>query len=288
VHSHHAHPEGGHGFDAGMSVLLGATIVALVLYLYGVARARRAGRRWSLSRSAGFVVGAGLVSGSLLPPVAALGHGDLRAHMAQHLMLGMLGPIGLVLGAPVTLALRTLPPPRARQLVALLRARPIHWLSHPVTALILNIGGMAVLYATPLFALMMTDPRLHLAVHFHFLAAGCLFAWSIAGTDPGPARPSHATRLVVLFVAIAAHATLAKAMYAQGWPRGTAFARSEIEQAAKIMYYGGDLSELLLAIALFASWRHARRGRVCPGELGTASSPRPQLHQSEAVSQAAR
>ena len=32
------------------------------------------------------------------------------AHMAQHMILGMLVPILLVLGAPVTLALRALPP----------------------------------------------------------------------------------------------------------------------------------------------------------------------------------
>lgn len=175
--------------------------------------------------------------------------------MIAHVLMGMLGPVGIALGAPVTLALRALPARDARRIVAVLRSRVGVALGHPITALALSLGGMVALYTTPLYAAMHASPWLHALVHLHFVAAGCLFSWSIAGVDHvGPSRPSHRTRCVVLFLATAAHATLAKSMYARGWPRGSAHALEEIEQAAQIMYYGGDLSELLLAIALFATW----------------------------------
>jgi hypothetical protein len=77
---------------------------------------------------------------------------DLRGHMAQHLLIGMFAPLGLVLAAPVTLALRTLPVKAARRLATLLRSRPARWVGHPVTALALNSGGMFLLYLTPLYA----------------------------------------------------------------------------------------------------------------------------------------
>lgn len=251
MHSHHhaASDE----FSFALVGLLSLPLVMLGLYVLGL-RAQRRSNGWSRWRTASFLAGSALVIAALLPPVAALAHQDLRVHMGQHLLLGMLGPIGLVLGAPVTLALRSLPTAQARLLSRALRSRPIHLISHPAIALVLNIGGMVALYATPLYAAMATSPTLHLLVHLHFLAAGCLYSWAIAGVDPGPKKP-HAYRLVVLFLGMAVHATLSKAMYAYGWPRGTSHGTAEIEQAAQIMFYGGDVSELLLAVALFATWK---------------------------------
>ncbi|HYH11166.1 MAG TPA: cytochrome c oxidase assembly protein, partial [Thermomicrobiales bacterium] len=88
---------------------------------------------------------------------------------------------------------------------------------------------------------------------------GYLFAWSIAGPDPAPGRPGLTTRLAVLVTSIAAHAYLGKTMYAHLFPRGTHYSADEIEAAAELMYYGGDLAELLLAAALFATWYQQRR-----------------------------
>lgn len=97
-------------------------------------------------------------------------------------------------------------------------------------------------------------------IHIHFFAAGYLFTWSIAGPDPTPGRPTLRIRAIVLFISIAAHAYLSKYMYAYEWPRNTPYSEAQIREAAQIMYYGGDLSELLLTIALFAIW-YQKRGR---------------------------
>jgi putative membrane protein len=275
VHPPHAHPAApalaaASGPALALALLLGLCLLAPCAYLLGVRRAARQGRAWSPWRTAAFLGGAGLVLAALLPPLAPLAHHGLRAHMAQHLLLGMLGPVGLVLGAPASLALRALPRPAARALARLLRSRPLALLAHPVTALALNLGGMAALYLTPLFAALSTRPWLHVAVHVHFLAAGCAFSWAIAGVDPAPRRPSHVVRLWTLFAAMALHAALAKGMYAYGWPRGTGHSAAEREAAAQLMYYGGDLSELLLALALFRTWPRAAPG-TAPGTAAGAA-----------------
>lgn len=239
-------------------------IAALVIpYLAAVARRGRKGRRWSGWRTASWCAGAGLAALAFAPPLAALAHHDLRAHMAQHLLLGMFAPLGLVLGAPVTLTLRALPVGVARRAVGLLGSRPLRWLSHPVSALALNIGGMYLLYLTPLYELSRHSAALHVALHAHFLAAGCLFTWAIAGIDPNPHRSPWGVRLAALFVSIAAHATLAKLMYAFGLPRPV-YDLAELRAAAQLMYYGGDIAELLLAIALFSLWYRQRGQGTSP------------------------
>lgn len=245
-----------------VALLVTALALPFGLYLGAVARVHRRGRTWRTARTVLFLLGIVLVALSVLPPLAPLADEDLRAHMAQHLLLGMFAPTALVLGAPISLALRSVPVPAARVAVRVLRTSPIRGLTHPVTALILNLGGMAALYFTPLYASMGAHPWLHALVHVHFLAAGALFAWSIAGPEHvGPDRPSFRVRLAVLFLGMATHATLAKAMFAHGYPRGTSHSRLEIEQAAQLMYYGGDLAELWLAALLIASWPGLGRRR---------------------------
>lgn len=183
---------------------------------------------------------------------------DVSVHMTQHLLVGMVAPIGLVLGAPMTLLLRNLRPAAGRRLTRLLRTRPVRLVTRPVVALLLSAGSLGLLYLTPLYAYAMSEPAVHSVVLAHFLASGCLFTWVIAGPDPAPHRPPVFTRLVVLGVAIAAHATLSQLLYAGALvqvPGPDADRRA----AATIMYYGGDLAELLLVFAVVQTRGAARR-----------------------------
>ncbi|WP_262927232.1 cytochrome c oxidase assembly protein [Phytohalomonas tamaricis] len=232
-------------------------IALLALYLQAHYRFRRVLSPW---RPLSFTLGIALLFIAFSPPLMVFAHHDLRGHMLQHLLLGMFAPLGLILGAPGTLLLRSVPVSMARRLVALLATRPVRILIHPVSAALLDIGGMYVLYLTPLYALSMTNPVIHGLLHVHFILSGCLFTWAIAGPDPAPHRPTLKLRLAVLFVATAAHATLAKVMYGFGFPRGVA-STSDVQAAAQWMYYGGDAAELILIIAFFTIWfrRYPRR-----------------------------
>ncbi|PWR14504.1 cytochrome c oxidase assembly protein [Micromonospora sicca] len=229
------------------------------LYLAAALRQGDAGRPgWNHRRTASFGLGAALLAAGLAWPA-----GDPPGHMWQHLLLGMLAPLALVLGAPGTLALRTLDRRAGRAAVRLLRHPVARVAAHPVTGLLLTAGGLYLLYLTPLYRATLTSPALHGLVHLHFVLAGYLFAWSIAGPDPGPHRPRVPVRLLVLGVAVAAHAAIAQLLYADLLVDVPA-AGDELRDAATVMYYGGDLAEILLALALLVSWRPERAAKPAP------------------------
>jgi putative membrane protein len=270
---------GAHGAHAAVADpsgwLLAAVLVPALLLAYGRATGTRrsAGRRWPRWRTASFVLGIAMAAAAVSPPMRALVHDDPRAHMVQHLLLGMFAPLALVLAAPVTLLLGALPVGARRRAGAVLRSRALHGLAHPVTAAVLDVGGLYVLYLTPLSALAGENSLVHHLVAVHVLLVGYLFSWSIAGPDPAPRRPGTAVRVAVLIAAGAAHGLLAKLLYSRA---GT----DELQSAAQLMYYGGDIAELALAVALFASRRArgSRRGarvRQACGCACAAPPPRP-------------
>jgi putative membrane protein len=195
---------------------------------------------------------------ALLPQYLPYPEGDFRTHMLEHLILGMIAPLGLVMAAPMTLVLRTIPTRWGKAISYLLHSRSIRVMVNPGTALLLNLGGMTALYFTPLYMAMMMHPALHHAVHFHFLAAGCLYTWVIAGPDPAPHRPSVPVRLVVLGIAVVVHSVLSQLLYAEMFVTVPA-AAAQLQRGAELMYYGGDISEMLLAFALVTTWHPARK-----------------------------
>ncbi|MER7054004.1 cytochrome c oxidase assembly protein [Streptomyces sp. NPDC000351] len=272
-----SHPHGpgdgdGHGSGSGSGdgvleaaptvLVLAVLLAAAGCYLFAVRGARRRNPvlGWSGRRSASFLGGLAVLAVALLPPLGPAAHTDFRGHMAQHMLIGMYAPLALVLAAPVTLALRTLPPTGARRLTALLHGRPARLLTHPAVALALSTGTLGLLYFTPLYDTAMSHPAGHWLMNAHFLASGCLFAHAVAGPDPAPARPGVPARLVYLGIAIAAHALIAQAVYG-GFYVHIHAPVDQVRQGAEIMYYAGDVAELLLAAALVATWRPERRGR---------------------------
>ncbi|MEU7476570.1 cytochrome c oxidase assembly protein [Lentzea sp. NPDC042327] len=254
---HHAH-----GPSIGAWLPIVPLLSCAVVYLLLVGRARRSNPvlGWSPWRTAGFLGGIALLAVALLPPVAPWAHTDFRGHMAQHLLIGMYAPLALVLSAPVTLLLRTLPVRAARRLVAVLHSPPARFAARPAVAFLLSTGSLVPLYFTSLYNAITADPAGHWLLHAHFLAAGLLFAHVIAGPDPAPARPGVRTRLVYLGCAIAMHAVVSQLLYGGFWTQVDAPA-AEVRTGAEIMYYGGDIAELLLAamITPLLGERRARR-----------------------------
>lgn len=246
----------GHGHDPAGGLVLLVVVAAALAY---EAAATRAGREWPRWRAVLFLLGCGLLIVAWAPGTMPWPGGDFRAHMLQHLLIGMLAPLALVLGAPVTLILRIVPRAAGRGIGRLLRSRPVHVLAHPVVATVLNLGGPALLYLTPLYGVTVREPAVHLLVQIHFLLAGYLFAWVVAGPDPAPRRPSVTARLVVLGVAIVFHSTVSQLIYA-GALIDLPIPAAQRQTGAELMYYGGDIAELLLAVALVTR-RRARRRR---------------------------
>lgn len=261
AHGDHA-AEGAGLLDLASGLPLVTVAAVAACYLLLVRRQARAagGRRWSRWRTTSFLAGCGALVLALVPGFSPWPAGSFAEHMLQHLLIGMYAPLALVLSAPVTLLLRSLPHRAGRAVGRLLASRPAGVLTHPVTALVLTLGGLVVLYLTPLYALTLDNPTVHHLVHVHFFLAGYLFAYGVAGPDPAPHRPSVAARLVVLGVAIAGHAVLAQLLYA-GALTDVSSSVADRRAGADLMYYGGDVAELLLALAMVSTWRPERRTR---------------------------
>ena len=262
--------EHGGGLGPGSAVLVLLALLAVGTYLAAVRR--DAGRRrWPRSRSAAWSGGVALLLAGSVGPVATGAHPSFTLHALGHLLVGMLGPLLLVLGAPVTLALRTLPRPAARRLTRVLRSRPLRLLTEPLVAAVLDLGGLWLLYTTPLLALAQQHAAVHLLVHLHLVLAGYLLPAVLVGRDPLPHQRSPGHRAAVLVAALAAHAILAKHLYVHP---PTGFAPGTTEVGAMVMYYGGDVVELVILVLLCRRW-FGDRAPAAAARLGRPVNPRP-------------
>jgi putative membrane protein len=229
-------------------------LVAAVLYTAGTVRLRRRGDAWPRSRDLSFTAGA---LGVAVAALARLPGGEFTAHMLQHLILGMFAPLLLVLARPVTLALRALPPGRVRRGLVT-QSRLAAFPLFPPVAAALDVGGMWILYRTRLFATTHDHPWLHGLVHLHVLMAGVVFSASICRLDPMRHRSSFTTRGATLVIAGTAHGVLAKSLWVTPPP---GFAAPDLHTGAELMYYGGDVAEIALAVVMAAQW-YAAGGRA--------------------------
>ena len=192
---------------------IGVLILAVALYIKGVAILKKRGDSWPVGRTIAFALGIALIDFATSGGLGVYAMYSFEYHMIAHMTLGMIAPIGLVLGAPITLALRTLPQGRTSTesgpraiLVALLHSRIGILLTNPIIALALFDGSLFVLYFTDLFGILMASHAGHLLMNVHFILAGYLFFMIVIGLDPTPRRIHHLVRIVILFAAMAIHA----------------------------------------------------------------------------------
>lgn len=257
------------------SMALGIAIAA-ALYIAGLVALRRRSDRWPVQRSISFLVG-GLGS-IVIATMSALGTYDavlFSIHIVQHMILMMVAPLFLALGAPVTLGLRTLPNRPRAMLLAVLHSRLARVLTFPPLTLALFIATPFALYYSQFYEISLRSGFWHAFLHLHFLIIGCLLMWPLVGIDPVPGRISYPLRLLMLFLMLPFHAFLgisimsSTTLIAESWY--LAFNRSwppspldDQYLAGGILWASGDVLALLMLVALFAQWyassqREARR-----------------------------
>ena len=183
-------------------------VLAGGFYWLGVRRLSARGDRWAVGRSIGYAVGLLVIAVATVSGLAAYDDDLFGAHMVQHMLLSMVAPVFLALGAPVTLALRTLPPRSRGWLMALLHARLIRALTFPLIPWLLFVGSPFALYFSGWYPATLDNRLLHELLHAHFLLVGCLFFWPMVGTDPIPGRVPYPFRMLMLFATLPFHAFL--------------------------------------------------------------------------------
>ena len=184
----------------------------IAFYLAGVIRLARRGDRWPVGRTIAWITGMLLLFYTTNGPFNAYEQYLFSVHMLAHMMLMMLIPLVLVLGAPITLALRTTAKRSdgswgGREWIMWMVQTP--WsklITNPVIAAAIFVGSLWVFYFTPIFRWAMAEHLGHQWMIIHFLISGYLFSLTMIGIDPVPRRYPHAIRLVILFATMASHA----------------------------------------------------------------------------------
>ncbi|MEU8957775.1 cytochrome c oxidase assembly protein [Streptomyces sp. NPDC048518] len=246
-------------------------LVALALYGWGVARLVRRGDKWPVGRTIAFVIGIFTVLLVMCTKLNDYGMVMFSVHMSQHMVISMLSPILLLLGAPITLALRALPVaargskgPR-EWLLWLLHSRYIKIITHPAFTIPLFIASLYALYFTPIFDTLMGSKAGHIAMMVHFLAVGLVFFWPIMGVDPGPHRPGYVMRMLELFAGMPFHAFFGIALMMATQPMiGTYMhppaslgidALADQEAAGGIAWAFSEIPSVVVLVALLFQWR---------------------------------
>ena len=200
-------------------LMIGLLVLAVALYIKGVVVLTRRGDKWPVGRTISFALGISAIDFATSGGLGVYSHFAFSWHMVAHMVLGMIAPIGIVLGAPITLALRTLPQSRdgiergvRGLLISALHSRYSRVITNPIVALAIFDGSLFVLYFTPLFGGMMQSHLGHLFMGVHFLLAGILFFHVIVGVDPNPRKVPHLVRIGILLAAMSIHAFFSVAL----------------------------------------------------------------------------
>ena len=254
------------------ALFIALLLVALALYLYGVVLLRRRGDAWAMGRTLSFLFGLLIINLATSGGLGLYALFSFEWHMIAHMALGMIAPIFLVLGAPITLALRTLPIGRTPQergirgtLLAALHSRPAVLLTNPITALALFDGSLFALYFTNLFGDLMQQHVGHLFMNIHFVLAGFLFFHVIIGIDPNPKKIPHIVRIVLLFAAMALHAFFSVALMSGTTLIDMGYYQSlhtswlpdlllDQQKGGSIGWAMGEIPILLALVATFIQW----------------------------------
>ena len=201
------------------ALMIGLLVIAVALYIKGVIILTKRGDKWPIGRTISFAIGISAVDFATSGGLGLYAHFSFSWHMIAHMTLGMIAPIAIVLGAPITLALRTLPQGRNSEergvrgtLLSALHSRYSSIIVNPVGALIVFDGSLFLLYFTSLFGKLMNSHAGHLFMNVHFLLVGFLFFHVIIGIDPNPKRPPFLVRIVTLLAAMSIHAFFSVAL----------------------------------------------------------------------------
>jgi cytochrome c oxidase assembly factor CtaG len=195
--------------------LLAAILLTAGVYLRGwLVLHRRDPRRWHRGHLAAFLGGLGAIFLALASPIEPFADLLLQVHMVQHLLLMMVAPPLLWLGAPLFPLLRGLPLPiRVFWIAPLLSAPPLRRLfgrlTHPLPALLLFVAATWIWHAPPVYDLALRSSGWHYLEHACFLGTALLFWYAVV--RPYPARPRWSTWLLLpcLFLADLSNTALA-------------------------------------------------------------------------------
>lgn len=257
------------GWRLDLVVGLGAVLLA-VLYVIGVVRLRRRGDAWPAGRTVSWLLGCAVLLVVTSSGIGRYAAGTFSTHMVAHMALNMLGPVLLVLGGPITLALRVVPPGPRGWITALVHCRAARLAAHPAIAAVAFVGSFYLLYFSGLFGAAMPLHWAHQLMNIHFVVTGYVFFWLVIGVDRAPRTLPHLARLGLLFSVMPFHAFFGVILMNQQTVIALNFYRSldltwmpdlltDQRLGGGIAWATGEIPMLVVVIALLRQWAVADR-----------------------------
>jgi cytochrome c oxidase assembly factor CtaG len=177
------------------------------IYLRGWLRLHaRVPQRFDVGRLATFLGGLAVIAVALESPLHALGGHVLQAHMVQHVLLLMLAPPLIWLGAPLLPLLHGLPrrlwgTSIGHLVVSLVRSPSGQWFVYPAVTWVLFVGNTWAWHTPALYGYALASEGWHYAQHAGFLATALVFWWPVV--QLWPSRPPVSSWAIVLYLILA-------------------------------------------------------------------------------------
>lgn len=247
---------------------LAGLAVLFLLYTRGLWRSRgRSGNLFPWWRPTSFYAGWTALLAGAVSPIDGLSGELFLMHMVQHMLMMMVGPPLILVGAPVVPVLRGLPGVlRADLAIPLLQMRRVRkvlsFLASPLTAWLAFVFTVWIWHIPSLYNEAVTNEALHFLQHVMFVSAAIFFWWS--AIDPVPLRPqlAYPLRLLYLFLAtlqstvLAAIITLSEDVlytYYESVPRLWGLTAAEDQMIAGLIMWipGAGIYFLTLSILFF-------------------------------------
>ncbi|MFC6153024.1 cytochrome c oxidase assembly protein [Nocardioides yefusunii] len=247
-------------------------VLGVVGYLVGLRTLRRRGDTWPVGRTIAWFLGLLAVAFATIGGLGVYSGVMFSWHMTSHMVISMLAPVLLVMGSPITLALRALPGPETpggdgpRQLlVSFLNSTYSKVVTNPAFATIMFTGSLYAIYFTGAFDWLMDNHLGHALMELHFLLAGYLYYEVLIGTAPLPKRLPHLGRLGILLLVAPFHAFFAIAVMSSSTVIGESF-YALLERpyssnllddqylAGSLTWAMGEVPLLLVGVVLIFQW----------------------------------
>ncbi|MHC6222604.1 cytochrome c oxidase assembly protein [Arthrobacter sp. MMS24-S77] len=247
-----------------------------VSYILGVVKVRRRGDSWSWFRTVNWIIGLAVLTFITSGPPSVYGRVLFSAHMVDHMALTMVAPLFLVLGSPVTLALRALPSRGEGSrgdgsrglrewLLVFVHSKFSQVVTHPLFAAANFAGSIVLFYFSDAFGWAMREHVGHELMNLHFLLTGYIFVLTMIGTDPLPRRAPYPMRLLLLLATMGFHAFfgvsimggtgLLAADYFGNLGRTWGLSALADQQMGGAVAWGiGEVPTLLVAIGVAVMW----------------------------------
>ena len=250
-----------------IAALLGAAAIVSYAYAVTLYNTRFPDRVYSGWRIAAYVSGVVLMTAVLMPPIEPLADGSFAWHMTQHVVLMLIGPPLVLLGAPLLLAVAVPPQRVARRITAFAQSGAGHAIFAPLTGWIAFVAVLWMSHFTPLYEAALDYTAVHVLEHVLYVVSAMLFWASVVQVGYTPRPLPYPARMLYLFLAIPQGAFLGLALYAARrvlYPhylhgRTPALTLADQQNGGAVMWIAGGLLLFIAFMCTAAAWAAAER-----------------------------